>query len=327
MEFKNGTIPLLLLVGPTAAGKSNLALAVAQALDTDIISADSAQVYRYLDIGTAKPSAEEQALVRHHLIDMVEPNCDFSVADYQKAANAVIGEMHGKGKLPFMVGGTGLYLKAVTEGYKFGSSGANRELRARYAYLADRGGLDRLYARLKQIDPAAAATINPRDRRRIIRALEVYRLEGRPISEQVSKTEEHGRPYKAIKFGLNMDRPLLYHRINERVDDMIQRGFLDEVRSLKDKGYDENSPAMQILGYRQLYSYLQGLTGWDDALAEIKKQTRNLAKRQLTWFRREKDIVWLEAGTDLQADHFIEIICRMVKDPNQHRANSNRKGF
>lgn len=307
-------IAVLVLVGPTAVGKSALALHVAELLNTEIISADSAQVYRKLDLGTAKPSPVEQVRIRHHLIDMVDPDEPYSVADYKRDAEIVIRNLRQAGKLPFMVGGTGLYVRAVLESYAFGSKGADDGFRQAFEQLAEEKGLPALYARLKAVDPKAASKIHPNDRRRIIRALEVFKLEGKPISEQTAKTLDSEPPYKPIYFGLNTDRELLYRKIENRVERMMAEGFLQEVEALYREGYDKNNPGMQILGYRQLLAYLKGDCSIDEAVAEIKKQTRNLAKRQLTWFRRERGIEWLEIEEGHSLFNLAEIICKKVKD-------------
>jgi tRNA dimethylallyltransferase len=314
LKMDKSKIPVLALVGPTAVGKSSLALYVADLLNTDIISADSAQVYRKLDLGTAKPSPEEQARIRHHLINMVDPDEPYSVADYKRDTEAVIRDLRQAGKLPFMVGGTGLYVKAVLESYAFGSKGADDSFRQAFEQLAEEQGLPALYAKLKEVDPKAASKIHPNDRRRIIRALEVFKLEGKPISEQAAKTVVSESPYEPVYFGLNANRELLYRKIETRVDSMMADGFLQEVEALYREGYDENDPGMQILGYRQLLSFLKGDNSIDKAVAEIKKQTRNLAKRQLTWFRREKGIEWLKIEEGHSLLTLAEIICKKVKD-------------
>ncbi len=312
--------PLLVLIGPTAVGKTALAVKIAAKLQTDIISADSAQVYRFLDIGTAKPSEEEIRTARHHLINLVDPDQMFSVANYQKMANQVIKELWKRQKLPLMVGGTGLYISAVVEGYAFGQKGANQSIRKQYEQIAAKDGLAILYQKLKRIDPKTAATIHPNDKRRIIRALEVYDLEGKPISEQVNKTASGITPYSPVLFGLYMDRNELYKRIEQRVDLMIEQGWFEEAQTLYKKGYKETDPGMQVLGYRQLLAYLQGHYSWNDAVEEIKKQTRNLAKRQLTWFRRNKNIEWLKITSDTSFDNLTENICFKVQDLAPSRA-------
>ncbi len=323
LKKEHKPIPLVVLAGPTAVGKSALAIRLARLLNTDIISADSAQVYRGLDIGTAKPTEQEQQEVNHHLIDLVNPDRPYSAADYQKAAQNVIDMVFKAGRLPFIVGGTGLYIRAVTDSYAFGNKGASMALREALSAEAEEKGLEILYNRLADVDSTAAARIHHNDRRRIIRALEVYILEGKPISEQVSGTECSGSPYLVKIFCLTMDRDNLYDRIERRVDQMLASGFLEEVKSLKHNGYSSDDPGMQILGYRQLFNYLENAATWDDTIAEIKKQTRNLAKRQLTWFRRIKGITWLEANDKNNLLKNTEIICSAVKELVPSRANYN----
>ena len=314
-------IPLLIMAGPTAVGKSALALELATKLKTDIISADSAQVYRSLNIGTAKPTAKEQKYVKHHLINLVNPDQHFSVADYQKLAAPTIKLLHQQGKMPFMVGGTGLYIRAVTDYYAFGKKGGDPTLRKELEFRAANDGIIKLYEALQRVDPAAAAKIHPHDQRRIIRALEVYELEGKPISIQNVETRLRSSPYKTLFFGLNMERALLYERIENRVDQMIADGFLEEVEGLRGRGYTKEDPGMQILGYRQLMGYLEGHLDWEMTVAEIKKQTRNLAKRQLTWFRREKNIRWIDVLETGSVETIIENIYRKVQDLIPPRAN------
>jgi tRNA dimethylallyltransferase len=316
-------IPLIVLAGPTAVGKSALAMNLARLLKTDIISADSAQVYKGLDIGSAKPTEQEQQEISHHLIDLVNPDQPYSAADYQQAAEIAITKLWKAGRLPFMVGGTGLYIRAVTDSYAFGKKGASMALRESLSAEADEKGLKMLYERLMEVDPRAAGRIHPNDRRRIIRALEVYILEGKPISEQVTGTERSDSPYVTKIFCLSMDRDLLYEKIDRRVDQMLAKGFLEEVRGLKHKGYSSKDPGMQILGYRQLLSFLEDETTLDDTVAEIKKQTRNLAKRQLTWFRRIEGVTWLEANDEENLLKNTEIICTAVKELTPSRANYN----
>ncbi len=318
----NKKIPLLLLVGPTAVGKSAVAMMVARSLSTEIISVDSAQVYRYLDIGTAKPTAKEQQDVTHHLIDIINPDQIYNAATYQKDATGVIKEVWKRESIPFMVGGTGLYIKAVTDRYAFGSEGADLRLRAIYEELACSEGLEKLYERLKAVDPDAAARIHPNDKRRIIRALEVFTMEGKQISDQVRKTGQDESPYDLYAYGMNMDREILYKSIENRVDTMIESGLLEEVNSLVSRGYTNESPGMQVLGYKQLLMYLNEQLKWGDAIAEIKKQTRNLAKRQLTWFRRETAITWFTVTDQKSLMTIAENICSKVKDITPSRANT-----
>lgn len=310
----SGKIPLLVLAGPTASGKSSLALRLAPLLKTEIISADSAQVYRGLDIGTAKPTAGEQEAVRHHLIDVVDPDQRYSVARYQRDAQSLIGSLWAGGRLPFLVGGTGLYLRAVTDNYAFGKRGGDSILREQLAAEADRIGPEALHERLERLDPAAAERIHPRDRRRIIRALEVFTLEGAPISDQVVRTRKEEPPYRLLIFGLSLSRPQLYRAIEERVETMLDRGFLAEVQGLLRKGYPRSCPALQILGYRQLAACTAGEISLKEAVEEIKTETRRLAKRQLTWFRRDQRMIWLDRSKETGPERLVEIISRRVKE-------------
>jgi tRNA dimethylallyltransferase len=317
--------PLVVLAGPTAIGKTAVAIKLARMLNTEIISADSAQVYRKLDIGTAKPDAVERQAAKHHLLDLVEPDQQFSVADYKKAADQLIQLLWSKNKIPFLVGGTGLYIRAVKAGYAFGQKGANHEFRNYYEKQADLYGLDHLYTKLQKVDPAAAGSIHPNDRRRIIRALEVYELEGQRISEQVKNTARSESPYCTLLIGLDMKRETLYKKIERRVDLMLEAGWLEEVKTLLDEGYRAEDPGLNILGYRQLYTYLinDKKDDFKIVVENIKKETRNLAKRQLTWFRSEKEMRWVMISESDEPVALAENIYQIVKDIMPRQANSN----
>jgi len=306
---------LLVIAGPTAVGKTNIAILLARKLNSEIISADSASVYRYLDLGTAKPTQEEQKLVKHHLIDVAEPHEDFSVADYQKLAVKTINDLAGDGKLPVLAGGTGLYINAVTENYAFGKHGANPVLRKELCQQANNEGeREYLYNRLLAVDPASAAIIHPHDLKRTIRALEFYETEGIPISQQLKTTYLNPSPYRTLFFGITMNRQQLYERIELRVDKMIKEGFIDEIKSLLSMGYNEKDPGLQVLGYRQLTMYLKGKIDLDEAVTSIKKETRNLAKRQLTWFRRNKEMIWFDIVDEKSIAKIVENIYTAVKE-------------
>lgn len=317
MERLNGDgplkIPVLVLAGPTASGKTALAMEVALRLGTEIISADSAQVYRRLNIGTAKPTPLEQARVAHHLVDLIEPDREYSVAEYQTAAFKMITDFYQSGRIPFMVGGTGLYIKAVLDNYAFGEKGGNEELRRELADFAASRGLPALYQKLQKDDPLAAAAIHPNDERRIIRAMEVKILEGRPISDQVRRTEARSSPYDPLFFCLSMDRQQLYGRIEERADLMIKAGLLEETKKLLGSGFKPEDPGLQVIGYRQMAAFLTGRCSFADALADMKKQTRNYAKRQMTWFKRDRRIRWL-SKEEHSFKQMVEIICTAVKE-------------
>ncbi len=306
-------IPLLVLAGPTAVGKTELAIKLALKLQTEIISADSAQVYRLLDIGTAKPTPVELAQVRHHLINIINPDQRFSAADFQKAANQAIKRFHQAKMLPLMVGGTGLYIRAVTNHYAFGEKKVSTVMRRELENRVDREGLPQLYRELEAVDPAAAAKIHPNDKRRIVRALEVYNLEGKPISAQVNETDRRRSPYCSLIYCLNRSRDNLYRRINQRVDLMIDEGLKEEVAFLYRQGYGIEAPGMQVIGYRQMLAHLQGKISLSQAVEEIKKESRNLAKRQLTWFRRSSEANWIDLD-QISDSEALEIICASVKE-------------
>lgn len=279
-------IPIIIISGPTAVGKSKLAIDLAQQLNTEIVSADSMQVYRLMDIGTAKPSIAEQHLVKHHLIDLVDPDQPFSVADYQISFDQVAHELNLQNKIPLVVGGTGLYIRAVIQGFIFdGLGGANEEFREELRMVALKHGPEVLHQQLKEVDPDSAIKIHPNDLNRIVRALEIYHTTGRPLSQQ-PKQRPAGR-YSPIYCFLSRERDELYRRIEERVDLMIAEGLIDEVASLLKKGYSPDLKPMQSLGYKQITAYLNNESTLSDAVADIKRLTRNYAKRQLTWFKRE----------------------------------------
>jgi tRNA dimethylallyltransferase len=282
---------LLVIVGPTAVGKTALSLDLAKTFDGEIISGDSMQVYRDMDIGTAKVSPEEQKEVPHHMIDLIDPDTPFSVQEFQKLARQKIAEISARGRLPMLVGGTGLYIEAVTHDYDLPHVPENPGLRDELRGLAESKGNEYLYRRLSEVDPNAAAKLHPNDLRRIIRALEVYYVTGKPFSSLKGKGTS---PYDALWIGLTMPRELLYERINRRVDQMIEDGLVEEVKRLKERGYHLGLTSMQAIGYKEIMSYLNGEMTLDEAVHSIKKGTRKYAKRQLSWFRRLKEIHWFD---------------------------------
>lgn len=286
--------PLVAIVGPTATGKSSLALELCQTLNGEIISADSRQVYRSMDIGTAKPTAEEQALVPHHLIDMADPDQDFSLALYQSKALETIDDIQRRGKLAFLVGGSGLYVWALLEGWRIPEVPPDPIFRKQLEARAKVEGGEKLYNKLKETDPAAAERIDPRNVRRVIRALEVG-LQGTPFSQLQVK-----HPFvDSVIIGLTTDRAGLYRRIDDRVDNMIEKGLVAEVKGLVARGYGFNLPSMSGLGYKQIGLYLQGKTDLLTAIQQIKFDTHSFARHQYNWFRlKDKRINWFEAGKD-----------------------------
>ncbi len=294
--------PLVVILGPTAVGKTELAIQMAQALGGEIVGADSRQIYREMDIGTAKPTPEQRQRAPHHLIDIVAPDEDLSLASYQQRAYAVINEIHGRDRLPLLVGGTGQYITALLEGWSIPDVPPNPALRADLEAIATEQGVDVLYNRLLELDPPAAEFIEPRNLRRIVRALEVCLESGRPFSEQRRKTPP---PYRVLVYGLTLDRGNLYERADHRVLTMMEQGFLDEVRRLLAKGYDRHLPSMSGLGYRELASHLIEGTPLDQTVESTQLATHNFIRRQYTWFRgHDHQILW-HNGDELIPDALI----------------------
>lgn len=284
--------PLIAILGPTAVGKSALAIQLAQEFSGEIVSADSRTIYRGMDIGTAKPTRDEQRSVPHHLIDVVEPDETFTLADYQQRAYATIDAIHARGKIPLLVGGAGLYVRAVLEGLSIPRVEPNPARRAEL----EREDAAMLYARLQELDPRAANRIDPRNKRRVIRALEVCESAGKPISELQTRVAPN---YRTLRIGLTMPRAQLYDRINTRVDAMIANGLIDEVRGLIARGYSIALPSMSGLGYRQIVAYLNGATSMDEAVRVLKRDTRRFVHHQYTWFRLDDPrIRWFDVSTD-----------------------------
>jgi tRNA dimethylallyltransferase len=287
---------LLALVGATAVGKTALALWLAERLAIEVVSADSRQVYRGLDIGTAKPGLEERQALPHHLVDVVEPEQALSLAEYQRLAYRAIEDVQQRGHLPLLAGGSGQYVRAVLEGWQIPSVPPDERLRAALQREAEAVGLEAFHARLRQIDPQAARAIDPRNVRRVIRALEVYHKTGRPISELQKRRPP---PYRILKIGLTLPRPLLYRRIDERVERMIEKGLVAEVEGLLQRGYSADLPAMSGLGYRQIVGYLRGEVSLEQAVQQIKRETRRFARQQYVWFRLEDETIrWFDLSRE-----------------------------
>ena len=287
---------LVVIVGPTAVGKTCLSLRLAHEFDSEIISADSRQVYRGMDIGTAKPTLEERHRVPHHLIDVVAPDEAFTLAQYQELAYDAIGDVLARSRLPFLVGGTGLYVRAVVEGWGIPRVPPNEELRAELYRQAGIEGEETLHARLREVDSVAAERIDPRNVRRVVRALEVYLETGQPISELQRKKPP---PYHILQIGLTMERQELYRRIDERVDRMIEGGLVEEVRGLVERGYGYDLSSMSGLGYQQMGMYLRGQVSLEEAIQLIKRHTRRFVRHQYNWFRLDDESIrWFDAIGD-----------------------------
>ncbi|CAM4430821.1 tRNA dimethylallyltransferase [Paenibacillus endophyticus] len=300
--------PLLVLIGPTAVGKTRMSLDIAKMWDAEIISGDSMQVYRGMDIGTAKIPIDEREGIPHHLIDIMEPDIPYSAADFQAGATSAIEQIAARGHLPFIVGGTGLYVESVCYQFQFADIGSDEAFRQEQERYAAENGAEMLHARLAAIDPPAAERLHPNDLRRVIRALEVFHMTGQTFSEQQAGQSKVS-PYELCIIGLTMDRAELYRRIEQRVDLMMEQGLVEEVRLLLEREMPPAAVAMQGLGYKEIAEYLQGNCTLEAAVERLKRDTRRFAKRQLSWFRHMNDIHWIDMGenfhNNLQTVHAI----------------------
>lgn len=285
---------LVVLTGPTAAGKTKLSIALAKAINGEIISADSMQVYRHMDVGSAKIMPEEMDGVKHHLIDILEPTEDFNVVLFQKYAKEAMEEIYAKNKIPIIVGGTGFYIQSVLYDIDFTQNDEDTALRDELEALANEKGAEHLHAMLAECDPESAKAIHANNVKRVIRAIEYNRQTGKKISEHNEQERAKESAYDSSYFVLTDERARLYANIDKRVDIMLENGLVDEVKKLMDMGCMRDSVAMQGLGYKEIISYLLSEITLEEAVYLIKRDTRHFAKRQLTWFRREKDVIWVE---------------------------------
>lgn len=283
---------LFILSGPTGIGKTNISIKIAKNLNCEIISCDSMQIYKYMDIGSAKVSKDEMQGIPHHLIDIIEPNKRFSVVEYKMEAEKAIDEIISRNKLPMLVGGTGLYINSLIFNYTFTDAYKDDKYRSYLEKVASIHGRDYVHSLLKDIDEISYNKIHPNNLKRVIRALEVYKLTGKPFSS-FNDDNKYDIPYNIHYYVLNMDRAKLYERINKRVDDMIDNGLVDEVKKLKEKGYTSDMQSMKGIGYKEILYYLNGDISFEDAVDMIKQGSRNYAKRQLTWFRRDPRVIWI----------------------------------
>jgi tRNA dimethylallyltransferase len=302
---------LIAIIGPTAVGKTKVSIDLAKMLDTEIISGDSMLVYQNMNIGTAKPSSDEQSNIAHHLMDILEPQAEFSVVDFTEMASQKITAINAKGKIPILAGGTGLYVKALLEGYQFNPTPSDDKLRAKLDDLAKQYGNQYLHDKLAEVSPDTAARLHPNDLRRIIRALEIFYLSGDTISQN-KITDQHNLLYDTVVIGLTMERNLLYQRINQRVDLMIAQGLVNEVARLLDYGIPVNCQAMQGIGYKEIIKYLQKDIDLPTAIDNIKQATRNFAKRQLTWYRKMPYIIWLDVNDFATHSDVMETIYKKI---------------
>lgn len=303
---------VLAFVGPTASGKTSLAIQLAERLGTEIISTDSMQFYRGMEIGTGAPSAEERARVRHHFVGCIDPSEDFSAGAFQEMARDVVAEINARNRVAVVVGGSGLYISALIDGL-FEGPGKDEAIRKRLQEEAEELGASGLYARLQEVDPDYARVINFNDLRRIVRALEVYALTGRPLSALHREHREASQPLDAVQIALDYPRDVLYARINTRVDQMIEQGLVDEVRHLIESGYGAHLERLRSLGYREIAAHLRGECELDAAVEQMKQNTRRYAKRQLTWFRGDPRIQWLRVEEQTTAAELVDAVLERLK--------------
>lgn len=288
-----GKIKLVAIVGPTAIGKTSISIELAKILNGEIVSADSMQIYKYMNIGTAKPTIEERQGIPHHMMDIVEPDEDFNAAMYQQGAKEAIEHIYTNGKLPILVGGSGLYVNSIVYPLDFTTATEDHELRAKLYKTVEEKGNHYLHQKLSKIDPTTGKKVHPNDVKRIVRAMEIYYLTGKPMSEHKQNLQKAYIPYDLTMIGLYMDRSRLYERINARVDNMLELGLIDEVKSLRNMGYKRNLISMQGLGYKEIIAYLEDESSLEDAIGILKRDTRRFAKRQYTWFKKDKRIHWV----------------------------------
>lgn len=286
--------PLIILTGPTAVGKTSLSIELAKALSGEIISADSMQVYRHMDVGSAKVTTEEMQGVPHHLIDVLDPEEEFNVTRFQSMAKKAMEGIYARGHVPIVVGGTGFYIQALLYDIDFRENEDSPAIRRELERLGEEKGSEYLHDMLREVDPESAELIHANNRKRVIRAIEYYRMTGQKISEHNQEEHEKESPYQFFYYVLTCDRKLLYERINMRVDLMLEQGLVDEVKKLREMGCRRGMVSMQGLGYKEILDYLDGACTLEEAVSVLKRDTRHFAKRQITWFKRERDVRWLE---------------------------------
>ena len=303
--------PLVILAGPTAVGKTDLSIQLAKRISGAIISADSMQEYKYMDNGSAKVMPEEMEGVKHYLIDELDPSDEFNIVRFQQMAKEALNEIYANGQIPIVAGGTGFYIQALLYDIDFTHQDSDEAFRKKMADFAAKHGAEALHEKLKEMDPVSYETIHANNTKRVIRALEYYYLTGQPISTHNEQEHKKESPYNFAYFVLTDDRAHLYERIDRRVDLIVEKGLVDEVKKLYDMGYHKDMVSMQGLGYKELLSYLDGECTLDEAVYIIKRETRHFAKRQLTWFRRERDVIWLDKAAYKYNDK--QILADMIK--------------
>lgn len=306
--------PMVVVTGPTAVGKTELSIQLAQKLDGEIISADSMQIYQKMDIGTAKIRKEEMDGIPHHLIDVLDPSEEFNVARFQEMAKDALAGIYRRGRIPLIVGGTGFYIQGLLYDIDFTKEEQDFRYRENLQKKAKEEGAQAIHKMLQAVDPASAQKIHPNNIKRVIRALEFYHLNGRKISEHNEQESRKESPYRFAYFVLNQNRTTLYERINHRVDLMLEAGLVEEVRRLKEAGYGKNLVSMQGIGYKEVLDYLDGKMTLEETADQIKKDTRHFAKRQLTWFGREKEVIMIDKDKYETEEEILEHMLGILKE-------------
>lgn len=306
--------PLVILTGPTAVGKTELSIQLAKKINGEIISADSMQVYRTMDIGTAKIKPEEMEGVKHYLIDVLNPDEEFNVVRFQQMAKQAMEEIYAKGKVPIVVGGTGFYIQALVYDINFEENNEDSSYRKSLELLLEEKGAAYLHTMLKEVDEKSAEDIHQNNSKKVIRALEFYHQTGKKISEHNEEQRVKESPYNSAYFVLTNDREVLYERINRRIDCMVEEGLIEEVSKLKEQGYDRSLVSMQGLGYKEIIAYLEGEITLEEAIYILKRDTRHFAKRQLTWFRREREVIFIDKSELVTTDMQLQDIMKQLKE-------------
>lgn len=307
---------LIILLGPTAIGKTDLSLKLAEQINGEIVSCDSMQIYKYMDVGSAKVSKMEQARIKHHLIDIVYPDEEYTVADYKRDAENIINSLNDLGKVPIVTGGTGLYINSLVYKLNFTTAEPDYQLRERLEKMAETEGVDKVFDILKSIDAETSEKLHPNDVKRVIRAIEIYEQSGVTMGEYNKNFRTEVEDYNLYMIGLNMDRAKLYERINLRVDLMMEAGLLEEVKSLIEKGYTKDLTSMQGIGYKEVMDYFEDRMTLEDTIDLVKQKSRNYAKRQLTWFRRDDRINWYNKDEFSSEDELLEKILEDIRKNN-----------
>ncbi|WP_352417905.1 tRNA (adenosine(37)-N6)-dimethylallyltransferase MiaA [Proteiniborus sp.] len=305
---------IVIIAGPTAVGKTSISIKVAKKINGEIISADSMQIYRHMDIGTAKITKAEMDGIKHYLIDEVDPDENFTVSDFQAKANEYILQILNKKKIPIIVGGTGLYINSLVYDLDFTKAISNWELRNKYSEMAQKHGNQYIFNELKEVDIESANRIHINDTKRIIRALEIFHETGKPMSYFYKDFRKENDKYNVVFLGITMDRDKLYERINRRVNIMIESGLIEEIKKLLDMGYNEDLVSMQGLGYKEIIRYIKGNLTLAQAIEILKRDSRRFAKRQLTWFRRNENIKWIKIDSFCNSEELIEYIVKYLEE-------------